>query len=127
MQGDTIDIQYNNKNYQPLMTNGDLKYLTLQHRHSFITPQQAISKIIGQFCRMARTVNSPLNLIKATFEFIIIAKHLQYKDHEIKQAILKMCHKNIYQHTWTQIYNLFSMYRINTESLFFQLALKTYS
>ena len=124
---DTIDIKYNNKNYTNLKENGYLKYLTLQHRHSFITPLQAVSKLVGQFCRMERTTNKPVNLITATFQFILIAKYLKYPDQEIKKALFKMCQKNTYTGIWQKIYDLFSVSSGKYGDLFAQFALKNYS
>ena len=73
---------------------------------------------------MERTTNKPINLITATFQFIYIAKYLQYPKHEIKQALFKMCQKN---ELWIKIYELFSLSTKKYGDLYTQLALKDYS
>ena len=49
---DKIRISYNNKNLEPLLKTGKIKLLTLQHRESYMTKQQACAKIIGQLHRI---------------------------------------------------------------------------
>ena len=86
-----------------------------------------MSKLVGQFCRMERTTNKPINLITATFQFIIIAKFLKYPEQEIKKALFKMCQKNTYTGIWQKNYELFSVSSGKYGDLFAQFALKNYS
>ena len=88
-----ITINYNNKNYIPLKETGKLKLLTLQHRHSFITPQQAKAKIVGQLHRVQKTVDTNKSLVQATLEFSPIALHLKYSLREITNAIMHIAIK----------------------------------
>ena len=76
----------------------------MQHRHSFITQQQAKSKIIGQFHRIQQITDKPELISEAVNEFIPIAKHLKYKNNEILRAILHMVRQKTNIQTWMSIY-----------------------
>ena len=67
-----------------------LKYLTLQHRESFMTKKQAYAKIIGQLHRIDKTTKERRNTIKASLEFMMIAKENGYHLKTIAQCALKV-------------------------------------
>ena len=109
-KGDTIELGFKNQNIKQLLTSGDLKFITMQHRHSFITTTQAISKIVGEFSRINTTVNSTNQLFKAAFKSIAVINHLKYRKNEIKTALIKMMEKeDCFSNTWGTIYHLFNI------------------
>ena len=87
---DKISITYNNKNLDSVIQDQKLKYLTLQHRESFMTKQQSYAKIIGQLHRIDKTVTDRRNKIIAVLEFMIIAKQNGYSPKLIAQCALKV-------------------------------------
>ena len=92
----------------------------MQHRHSFITTTQAISKIVGEFSRINKTVNTTNQLFKDAFKSIKIIEHLKYNKNEIKQALLKIIGKNdCFTKTWITIYNLYHLTTKKNGYIFF--------
>jgi len=89
-KADSISITYNNKNLESLIKNNELKYLTLQHRDSFMTKKQAYAKIIGQMHRIDKTTDDRRNKIIATLEFMMIANKNGYKTKTIAKCALQV-------------------------------------
>lgn len=48
-KADSISITYNNKNLESLLKNQKLKYLTLQHRESFMTKNKPMPKSLDNY------------------------------------------------------------------------------
>ena len=89
-QSDKISITYNNKNLAPLLEDGKLKFMTLQHRESFMTKQQACAKIIGQLHRIDKTVADNKSKMIATLEFMLIAQANGYQPKLIAQCAVRV-------------------------------------
>ena len=100
---DKIILKYNNKNYKHFKNTGKLKLKNMQHRHSFITKEQAKAKIIGQLHRIQQITDQPTLIWEATKEFLQIAQHLKYNNHEIFESILHMITKGRNETTWRSI------------------------
>ena len=101
---DTITIKYHNKNYKNLITKNKLKFKTLTNRHTFMTSQQAMAKVIGQIHRIRVTTLSYTNRLQALKEFRTIAIHLNYSQKTISNA-LKHVAKTTDEPVWNIINN----------------------
>ena len=53
-----LDVRFHNKNWPSLVATSDLAFLTLQHRSSFMSRQDARARILGALHRLHCTVSS---------------------------------------------------------------------
>ena len=81
----------------------------MQHRNSFITPEQARAKIIGQLHRIQQVTDNEQYMAEATMEFNLIASNLQYKKSEFLSAIHHMITKTK-DTKWVYVYNYMKQY-----------------
>ena len=53
-----LEVRFHNRNFQSLSTTGQLKFLKVQHRSSFMSRQDARARVLGALHRLHRSVSS---------------------------------------------------------------------
>ena len=86
-------IQFHSKNYNPILTNGLPKIYTIQHRTSFMSRAQAVSKVLGALHRLRRTVFEPALIVGNVMELSVVYHQQGYSAGIICAAIQRLQQK----------------------------------
>jgi len=82
-----MNIRFNVKNIEPLASTGSVKFLTIQHRHSFMSANNAVMRIYGALHRLRNSVDQPLFQLRSLFELLIVFRSQGYTTRMFNTAL----------------------------------------
>ena len=98
------EVQFNNKNFEHILASGTPKTYTFQHRASFMSPSDAVSKILGALHRLRRTVpgSDPRTRITNSLQMFAVFQQQGYTHSEMKRALFHL-HRKTKEVIWQRI------------------------
>ena len=108
-----LDIRSHAKNFNPLCQTGVVKFLTIQHRTSFMSRRDVILKIYGALHRLRRTVpaTSPVLRVVSVLELMVTYLAQGYTS-GIFCAALRQLTKAVNEPFWTAAAEVAQLLRI---------------
>ena len=95
-----LHIRFHNKNYVPICETNLPKIYTIQHRTSFMSRSQAITKICGSLHRLRRVCDEPVMRIVSTAELAVVYKTFGYSAGEFCSALTNKLTQKVSEPIW---------------------------
>ena len=96
-------VQFHVKNYKPIAQTGIPKLYTIQHRSSFMSRTNAITKILGSLHRLRRTVYEPILRICNVMELCVVYHQQGYSAGEQCAALRKLALRFPDENIWSYL------------------------
>ena len=80
-------IQFNVKNFQPVVSTAMMKFHTVQHRESFMTSSDAVARITCTLYRLRDATVHPAHRLINILQVFVVYSHLAYTTHDFRRAL----------------------------------------
>ena len=102
-----IDVKYHVKNFEPIATTFTAKFLSIQHRRTFMSAHDAVIKIVGALHRLRQTVTHRSHAFIGILQLFHCFRYHGYTHNTFNSALRHM-HRTTHESIWQEATPLIS-------------------